>query len=83
MLFLLLIRLKFAFPLALLKLLVLVHLFAEVPESFSFGVKEEIIELAEVELDCWSLLLFVLALLGCLCTHFVELFAQFLVTAKC
>lgn len=57
----------------LFKLSILVHFLTEVSESLSLGVKEEIFELGEVELDCNALLLFLgLLLLGYrLCTHFV------------
>ena len=69
LLFLLSIWLKLTLALALLKVSVLVHLLAKVSEGLAFSIKEEIIELAEVELDRGTLLLFVLSLLSCLGTH--------------
>jgi len=55
----------------LVKLCILVLLLAEIPEGLTLGVKEEIFEFSEVELDCNALLLLLrLLLLGCrLCTH--------------
>ena len=65
LLLLLRIWLKVALPHALVKLFVLVHLLAGVPKRLTFGVEEEIAELAEVELDRSTLLLLVLLPRGC------------------
>jgi hypothetical protein len=48
---LLLVRLECTLALVLGKLNILVNLFAEVSEGLSLSVKEEVVELTEVELD--------------------------------
>jgi hypothetical protein len=59
---LLLVRLECTLALVLGKLNILVNLFAEVSEGLSLSVKEEVVELTEVELDGGSSLLFLVLL---------------------
>ena len=70
MLLLLRVQLRFTLASALVKLLILVQLFAKVSEGLTLGVQEEVVKLAKVELKWLRLLLFVLLLSGCyLCAH--------------
>ena len=55
----------------LVKVLVLVHLFAKVPHGLSLGVEEKIVDLAEVELKRALLSLAFVRLCGCCCLSHV------------